>query len=334
MPIVPAREKTNEAVKLISKFQSGEIKPISFGNDALGQWLNDIMVGGLLPGTICTIGGLSGHGKTHFLQRIENNILSQDPNVILVRANWESTVYKLLLRKIKQKTRLKIKDVLFNKQVGKNLDDITDICNEERREGIFFYEDVVSPAQFYEEMSAFLKENIDKKVVITIDHVGLIKGREKQAIDELFEVLNKLKKEHPYVVFLPLMQLERDKLINRRGDSLKEAPIRSDYYGSDQLFQVSDGVITIYNAYKVSPLQKYMKFPKGRYENYLEKFIVSGGDVWEHFDCRGRMFYHATKTRDVDDLSDYKDVFVEQLFEVKDTFVTSTGSNADAVLDL
>lgn len=330
MPIVPARIKTKEAVDLIAKFQSGEIKPISFGSDPLGIWLDDLMVGGMLPGSVVTFGGLSGHGKTHFLQRIENNIISQGDDIILVRCNFESTVYKLLLRKIKQKTKLKIKDVLLNKQTGQNLENIKGICREEMRDGIFFYEDIVSPQKFLEEFSEFMLANMDKRIVVSIDHVGLIQGREKQAIDELFEVLNKLKKLHPYTIFLPLMQLERDKLINRRGDTLKEHPIRSDYYGSDQLYQVSDGVITIYNPFKVTPLQKYMKFPKGRYDNYLSEFIISGGEKWNHFNCEGVMFYHATKIRDDDSLEEYNDVFIERLYTPKEVI---TAPKIDEELD-
>ena len=104
MPIKSAREKTDEAVKSIAKFQKGEILPISTGF----EWLDKHLLGGFLPSTIVTIGGLSNHGKTYLMQKIENNVIDNNTDVVLLRCNWESAVYKLLLRKITQKTDMKI----------------------------------------------------------------------------------------------------------------------------------------------------------------------------------------------------------------------------------
>ena len=64
MPIKSAKEKTDEAVRSIAKFQTGEIAPISTGF----EWLDKHLLGGFLPSTIMTIGGLSNHGKTNLLR--------------------------------------------------------------------------------------------------------------------------------------------------------------------------------------------------------------------------------------------------------------------------
>ena len=178
MPIVSAKQKTDEAVKSIAKFQSGQITPISTGF----PWLDKHLLGGFLPSTIMTIGGLSNHGKTYLMQKLENYVLDTSEEVVLLRCNWESAVYKLLLRKITQKTNMKMSEVLFNLPEGKNLEDIKEICRQERRDGLFYSEEPVTACQFGEEVATFLQENIDKKVMITIDHVGLVKGREKSEI--------------------------------------------------------------------------------------------------------------------------------------------------------
>jgi replicative DNA helicase len=313
MPIVSAKQKTDEAVKSIAKFQTGQIKPISTGF----EWLDKHLLGGFLPSTIMTIGGLSNHGKTYLMQKLENYVLDTSEDVVLLRCNWESAVYKLLLRKITQKTNMKMSEVLFNLPEGKNLEDIREICKQERRDGLFYSEEPVTACQFGEEVATFLQENVDKKVMITIDHVGLVKGREKSEIDALFEEMNKLKKMHPYVFFVPLMQLKRD-LLDRVGNHPSEAPRQLDFYGSDQLFQLSDLVMAVYNPYKVGSVGKYMVFSKYGYEYVDMEFIVEGGGKYNHFKPEGNYFYHMLKSRDIEDMEGFEDVWVEKLFDVKE----------------
>jgi archaellum biogenesis ATPase FlaH len=302
MPIKSAKEKTDEAVRSIAKFQTGEIAPISTGF----EWLDKHLLGGFLPSTIMTIGGLSNHGKTYLMQKIENSVIDNNVDVVLLRCNWESAVYKLLLRKITQKTDMKMSEVLFNTPHGDNL----------RRDGLYYYEEPVTARQFGDEVAEFLQYNLDKKVMITIDHVGLVKGREKGEIDALFEEMNKLKKNHPYVFFLPLMQLKRD-LLDRVGNHPSEAPRQLDFYGSDQLFQLSDLVLAVYNPYKVGATGKYMVFSKFAYQYVDEQFIEEGGGKYNHFIPEGNYFYHMLKSRDIEDMEGFEDVWVEKLFDVR-----------------
>lgn len=318
MPIVSSEVKTNEAVRLISKFQKGDITPLYLGPEPLFRWVGDVMVADLLPSTILTLAGLSNHGKTHLLQRIENALLDHNDDVVILRCNWESTVYKLLARTIKLQTDISMKSLLMEQPSPAMQQRIKKICDKERREGIYYYEDSVDVPTFQAEVLEFLNQHPTKKIVISIDHVGLVKGREKAAIDALFEAMNFLKKQHPYVVFLPLMQLERSKLIGRLGDNFKEAPNRGDLYGSDQLLQVSDGVIVVYNPAKEGSMGKYMKFFKGKYDYVDASLRTMTGDKYEHFIPEGNIFYHAIKARDIDDIQTFKGVFVEHIYDVKE----------------
>jgi hypothetical protein len=193
---------------------------------------------------------------------------------------------------------------------------IKDICEQERRDGLYYYEEPVTARQFGDEVAEFLQYNLDKKVMITIDHVGLVKGREKGEIDALFEEMNKLKKNHPYVFFLPLMQLKRD-LLDRVGNHPSEAPRQLDFYGSDQLFQLSDLVLAVYNPYKVGATGKYMVFSKFAYQYVDEQFIEEGGGKYNHFIPEGNYFYHMLKSRDIEDMEGFEDVWVEKLFDVR-----------------
>jgi len=330
MPIISAKEKTNEAVQNISRFQSGEIKPVSTGN----PWIDEVMLGGLLPSTILTIGGMSNHGKTHLLQSIENSILDTYDDIVMLRCNWESPVYKLLLRKMKEKTGAKLTELLYERPIGERLTTIKEICDQERRDGLYYMEEPSSPDGFFNEVSAFLEAHTNKKVLISIDHVGLVKGREKTSIDGLFEMMNLLKKMHPFVMFLPLIQMHRERILSRADDLLRHHPQQADFYGSDQLFQVSDGVIAIYNAYKVGIQEKYMKFTKNKFTYIDESFIIDGGEKWNHFDPAGNLFLHATKVRDMDDMEGIKEVLVENLFNVEKAHIVKRDTKkVDDLLD-
>lgn len=314
--IVGAREKTDEVVKLISQFQKGDIKPISFGNDGLGQWLNSQMLGGLLPGTIFSIAGGSGMGKTYFLQRIENNILANEKDVVLLRVAWESSLLRLLLRRIKQKTGLSMSHVLYNKQNEEDRERIKEVVDEERNDNVFILEKIVDPEEFYTLVSAFLKEHKDKKVVISIDHIFLVRGRSKDAVDALIGKMNMLKKEHDFVCFIPLLQLERSRMQDRIGNHQTEGPRRSDIFGSDDAYMVSDGLIVVNNPYSMGAKNKYMVFPPNKYRYIDDKFKTSqGSSKWVHFIPENNMFFHLLKIRDIEDISDVRDVYVERLYD-------------------
>jgi len=309
--ILTSKEITDDAIKLIGQFQKGTIKPISCGDDAFGQWLNNSLLGGLLPGTICSISGPSGMGKTHLLQRIENHIIETEKDVVLLRVQWEGSPLNLILRKIYQKTGLKMKDVLFNKQTGSNLEAIRKVTDEERQPNVFVIQKILSSSEFYNEVSEFLKLHLDKKVVISLDHTTLVKGNTKEAVDSLFEAFNRLKREHPYCCFLPLVQSERTRLQERLGNHKTENPNRSDLYGSDGIYQLSDLVLFLYDPYKAGALQKYMVFNKKKYNYISPEFIIDGGSTWNHFNPINNIFYHLIKIRDINDIENIQDVFVE-----------------------
>ena len=80
MALYKSTELTNKTVKLISKFQSGEVKPISTGIEHLDK----VLMGGLLPGTIVGIIARSQHGKSYDLERIQRHLLKTQKDVSLL----------------------------------------------------------------------------------------------------------------------------------------------------------------------------------------------------------------------------------------------------------
>jgi archaellum biogenesis ATPase FlaH len=325
--ILPSQSKVDEAVALIKRFQSGEITPIDTGN----EWINRHALGGLLPGTILTIGGMSNHGKTHLMSNIESHILSTQKDVKLIRCNWESNVYKLIVRRMKAETGMKMSEILFNEFTGEEARIFEKIISEERSEQVMYMEEPEKADVFLNELGELLQqpEARDSKVLVSIDHVGLTPGREKAAQDALFESMNALKKSHPFLCFLPLIQMRRDGILQRIDNPNTHYPQQVDFYGTDQLFQLSDLVLAVFQPARLGIQDRYMLFKQDDYE-YLRKkdlsFFTDYGTNSSAFVPEGNIFYHAVKSRDIDDLSDFQGVWVEQLYEKKDSAPTPSPS--------
>ncbi|MDC7248650.1 MAG: DnaB-like helicase C-terminal domain-containing protein, partial [Sphaerochaetaceae bacterium] len=258
--IKKAKDLVKAAKEQIKRYQSGKDKPIK----TRYTHFNDNSLGGIFSGMIITIAGISGSGKTHVLQELENDIFDKELNpdcdeYVLLRCNWEMTVYKLLLRKLKNKLERTMRHILFNAPKGDELNKFNEVCESEENDNIFYLEEPTDPKTWYENVHAFLTENIKKKqVIVTIDHLALVRdllGNKKKAMDDLVEYINSLKKEFKNVSFVLVSQMNRD--IEGRTDVRHLAPKRSDLYNTDTLFQISDLVIVIHNPYKLGH-EKYM----------------------------------------------------------------------------
>lgn len=326
--IVGAKNLVNKAVKQIIRYQSGEDFPIK-----TRFWhFNENCLGGIFKGMIITIAGTSGMGKTLFLQKIEEDVFNKDLNpdcddYILLRCNWEMTVFRLLLRKLRRNLNKKIKDILFNKPIEEEVKQFQEVCDSERSDNIFYLEEPTDPKTWYEVVKAFLQLHKNKKhIIVTIDHIALIRdllGNKKKAMDDLVEYINSLKKEFDNVSFIILSQMNRE--IEGRTDIKNLAPKKSDLYNSDTMYHVSDLVMVIHNPYKMGH-DKYMvinglatnddgEIINNRYE-YLEDFMDKPENKLTNFLTKGNIFYHYLKIREDEDS---KDIAIEKLDFTTDT---------------
>ena len=319
--ITKAIDLVNVAVRQIIKYQTHEDSPIRtrfdhFNNNALG---------GIFKGNIITIGAISGSGKSYVLQQIEEDIFNEELNpdckdYVLLRCNWEMTVFKLLLRKLKRNLRKSVTDILFKSPEGEDLNKFKNVCDSERSDRIFYLEDPTDPQTWYNAVRSFLGENKEKKhVVVTIDHIALVRdvfGSKKTAMDTLIENINMLKKEFVNVSFIILSQLNRD--IENRTDIQNLAPKRSDLYNSDTIFHISDIVLVLHNPFKLGH-SLYMNIPglavdsegntlDNRYA-YLHEYMEKVDNKWTHFVTAGNVFWHYLKVRELEE--GYVDIAVE-----------------------
>ena len=319
--ITKAVDLVNVAVKQIIRYQTREDAPIRTRFDHF----NINSLGGIFKGNIITIGAISGSGKSYVLQQIEEDMFDKSLNpdcddYVLLRCNWEMTVFKLLLRKLKRNLKKSVTDILFNSPQGEDLSKFKSVCDSERSNQIFYLEDPCNPNTWYSAVKAFLNENKHKKhVVVTIDHIALVRdvmGGKKAAMDNLIENINMLKKEFVNVSFIILSQLNRD--IESRTDIQNLAPKRSDLYNSDTIFHISDIVLVLHNPFKLGHTL-YMNIPglavdsegntlDNRYA-YLHEYMEKVDNKWTHFMTAGNVFWHYLKVRELEE--GYLDIAVE-----------------------
>lgn len=311
MPLKTSKELTNDTVKLISRFKSGELKPIP-----TGIWhLDENLLGGLLPGTVLGIVGRSQHGKSYDMERIQRHILNNQDDVVFLNCNWEMSHFKLLVRDISQRSGKNVKQVLFDPLDKDSTKELKDICDTHRTENVFYQNEPVSDSVFSEDVESLIEKFPDKKIVVAIDNLENIlrtKGSQKDNMDALLYQINVLKNKHNFISFIVLNQMNQNYLL--RMDNIKnQKPNESDIYGSDQLLKLCDVVYIKVIPWKLGIREKFMVFGEHQYE-WIEEHTIENGKG-KSFDPYGRAYFFYVKIRQPEDEKYIKDVFVEVMFE-------------------
>lgn len=292
--IKTSKEIISDSIKEITEYQGGVIKPAltSFSH------FNDNSLGGIYPGTIGVIAGISEMGKTHFLTQIESDFLNKELNPLageycLLRCNWEMLAKDILISRIKSELGITHKDILFSKKYNNK---INNVVQKEINENIYYHEESVSALQWYNEMTEFLEKHKDKKhILITLDHLALVSNEDqlKKAIDKLLNYANVLKKRFKNVSLLFISQLNRE--IEYRTDVRFLNPIRSDLYASDAIYHIAD-IIVVKHIPEYLGHEKYMSVQVSDYK-HLKEFMFTPNLGHSSFRTKNLVFYHYLKIR-------------------------------------
>jgi hypothetical protein len=273
-----------------------------------------MLLGGLLPGTVRGIAARSGHGKTHELEKIQRAIIDYDSSVVILQCNWELELLKLLTRDIAVRTKKTAKEVMFKAPEGETLDVFRTVCEKFRGENMYFQEEPVSSEEFETDVMGLIDNNLNKRIVVTIDNLENIlitDGSQKASMDKLLKTVNVLKKRHPFVAFIILNQANNE-LTKRADDPKRHKPMESDIYGTDQLFKLCDVVLFKVIPTKLGIYDKFMIFSENRYD-WLEEFKVPSGASAMTFDPFGCVFRFFLKHRRVGE-DNVEDLFIERMY--------------------
>jgi replicative DNA helicase len=312
--IKPLEQIAEQAVKKLSRYQSGKLKPVVTGREFL-----DETFGGLLPGDITVICGASGAGKSHELQEIRNTVMNPEVNpeseeYVWLDYSFEMRFLSTFIREASQRLGKSKKKVL------------TEGFSEEEREVIrtyyeslissnrfFMEEEVITPEEFRLGLLSFLEANKNKKAVfVAIDHMALFKGAvdKKNALDLVVEIVNEARKIYPNTIWFFLSQLNRNILGRLQEKNINAMPNRGDVYQSDTMFFIADYLYVQHNPYALG-IKLFSKVNVSQYDYIEKKHFGEIKNGKGSFDTLGKIFSIVLKNREAGVV--YKNIFIKEI---------------------
>mgnify|MGYP002541141662 FL=1 len=252
---------TNEAVEYIRKRKNHEIQSLRT------RWnkFNKSSMGGIEPNTIYTIVGISGSGKSSFVNTLETDLIDLNSNqdVIVLNFSFEMLSSRQVGRKISSKLRQTTAELYSaNNELTDDLLDRVEQTSQQIKSYPIYYvdtpgtvEDIASTINYFYETKAK-----DKKFVIILDHTLLVEGQNResalQVISELQKLFIKVKKL-PNTTIIQLSQMNRNiENPERINNPSMHYPMRSDISSADTIFHASDYVICIHRP-ELLNIQQY-----------------------------------------------------------------------------
>lgn len=252
---------TNEAVEYIRKRKNHEIQSLRT------RWnkFNKSCMGGIEPNTIYTIVGISGSGKSSFVNTLETDLIDLNSNqdVIVLNFSFEMLSSRQVGRKISSKLRQTTAELYSaNNELTDDLLDRVEQTSQQIKSYPIYYvdtpgtvEDIASTINYFYETKAK-----DKKFVIILDHTLLVEGQNResalQVISELQKLFIKVKKL-PNTTIIQLSQMNRNiENPERINNPSMHYPMRSDISSADTIFHASDYVICIHRP-ELLNIQRY-----------------------------------------------------------------------------
>lgn len=252
---------TNEAVEYIRKRKNHEIQSLRT------RWnkFNKSCMGGIEPNTIYTIVGISGSGKSSFVNTLETDLIDLNSNqdVIVLNFSFEMLSSRQVGRKISSKLRQTTAELYSaNNELTDDLLGRVEQTSQQIKSYPIYYvdtpgtvEDIASTINYFYETKAK-----DKKFVIILDHTLLVEGQNHesalQVISELQKLFIKVKKL-PNTTIIQLSQMNRNiENPERINNPSMHYPMRSDISSADTIFHASDYVICIHRP-ELLNIQQY-----------------------------------------------------------------------------
>lgn len=245
---------TNEIIDYISKRKSGKVRSL------LTRWpkFNRTTMGGVEPNAIYTIAGISGSGKSSFVNTLETDLidLNPDEDIVVLSFSFEMLSSKQVGRKLSYKLRKTTSELYSASDKGAVTDydyeQIEKTASGIKKYPVYYVDTPGSVAEIRNTIDFFQSSLAkDKWLVVIIDHTLLINGSsssdsERSIIVDLEKVLIGVKKVGRTSI-IQISQMNRNiETPERINNPSLHYPQRSDLSSSDAVFQASDYVIVIH----------------------------------------------------------------------------------------
>jgi len=252
LPFIPIKDAARQELKYIKGRLDGHIKSLKT------PWssFNKAGMDGVEWGSIITIAGMSGSGKTAILNELETGLFQLNPNekFAVLSFNFEMVARRLVGRKISKGLNKTVKQLYSADLIQKE----RNMTAEEYAKAVDYTKQIIDAPVWYvdipgtvqeikntiEHFAMQMPENLDRGILVTLDHSILVKklGEQNQleTLYELAAMFNEMKKKikSSYVI---VSQLNRNiENVERIQNKNLHYPQKSDVFGADALYQYSD----------------------------------------------------------------------------------------------
>lgn len=227
--------------------------------------LNTVCMGGVESNIVMTITGISGSGKSSFVNLLQTDLIDKNPGkeIVVLTFSLEMVGFRQVGRTLSNKLRRTTSELYSS---HKDLDDdtfgeVVNVSNQLKSYPIYFVDDPGSPSQVLQTISDFYNSHVkgtNKYFVVIYDHTLLTKrvGSTLDTLSELQDVFIRVKKL-PLTSVIQITQMNRNiESPERINNMLSHYPMRSDLSSSDSIFQASDYVLVIHRPETLN-IQEY-----------------------------------------------------------------------------
>lgn len=261
LPYRPMSSVVNEALHYIKARKEHDICSLKT------RWnkLNKVCMGGIESNIVMTIAGISGSGKSSFVNLLTTDLIDLNPGkeIVILNFSLEMVGFRQVGRTLSNKLKRTTSELYSS---NRDLDDktfgqVVNVSNQLKDYPIYFVDNPGTPQQVLQTVIDFYNEHIKdtgKYFIITYDHTLLTKrvGSAIETLSELQEVFIQLKKL-PLTSVIQITQMNRNiESPERINNPLSHYPMRSDLSSSDSIYQASDYVLVVHRP-EILGIQEY-----------------------------------------------------------------------------